>query len=183
LMVGTGALSPYLIEGHTAVRRYESVLIWGRDSRKAAAVARALNTQGWSVKVAADLETAARSADVISCATLAEHPLIHGAWLKSKCHLDLVGSFKPSMREADDDCMRDAFIVVDTLTALEESGDLIEPLARAVIVQGAVSLLGHLIAQGRTTTRADKTVFKSVGVASADLAAALYLSERHHHGG
>jgi alanine dehydrogenase len=183
LMVGTGALSPYLIEGHTAVRRYESVLIWGRDSQKAATVAQSLNGRGWSVKVAADLETAARSADVISCATLAERPLIHGAWLKSHCHLDLVGSFKPAMREADDDCMRDAFIVVDTPTALTESGDLAEPLARAVIVRAAVSLLEHLIARGRTPPRAAKTVFKSVGVASADLAAALYLSERHHHDG
>jgi alanine dehydrogenase len=183
LMVGTGALSPYLIEGHTAVRRYKSVLIWGRDSQKAATVARTLETQGWSITVAADLETAARSADVISCATLTERPLIHGAWLKSNCHLDLVGSFKPTMREADDECMRDAFIVVDTLTALDESGDLIEPLARAVIVRSAVSLLEHLIARGRPPLRPDKTVFKSVGVASADLAAALYLSERHHQGG
>jgi ornithine cyclodeaminase/alanine dehydrogenase-like protein (mu-crystallin family) len=182
LMVGTGALSPYLIEGHTAVRRYQSVLIWGRDAQKAATVARALNGRGWPVTVAADLETAARSADVISCATLTEKPLIHGAWLKSNCHLDLVGSFKPTMREADDACMRDAFIVVDTLTALDESGDLIEPLARALIDRSAVSLLEQLIARG-PAARADKTVFKSVGVASADLAAALYLSERHHHGG
>src|SRR5277367_3943315 len=83
LMVGTGALSRYLIEGHLAVRRYASVLVWGRDTRKAAAVVQDLRTRGWPVRVAENLEGAARAADVISCATLAEQPLIEGAWLKS----------------------------------------------------------------------------------------------------
>src|ERR1700693_745563 len=74
LMVGTGALSRYLVEGHRAVRTYPSILVWGRDPQKAAAVARDLNGRGWPVRAAADLETAVRSADVISCATLAEQP-------------------------------------------------------------------------------------------------------------
>src|ERR1700681_2122237 len=132
LMVGTGALSRYLVEGHLAVRRYKSVAIWGRDPHKAAAVARDLSARGWPVRAAQDLESAARSADVISCATLAEQPLIRGFWLKSTCHLDLVGSFKPAMRETDDECMRGAIIAVDTLAALRQSGDLIEPLAHGI---------------------------------------------------
>jgi alanine dehydrogenase len=178
LMVGTGALSRYLVEGHQAVRRYESIVIWGRDSQKAAAAARDLDARGWPVSIAKDLETAARSADVISCATLAEHALVHGAWLKADCHLDLVGSFKPTMREADDACMHAAFIVVDTLAALEESGDLVEPLARGVIARGDISSLSGLIASRAVTPRPCRTVFKSVGVAHADLAAAEYLFER-----
>jgi len=184
LMVGTGALSRHFVEGHLAVRPYRSVLIWGRDPRKAAAVARDLNARGWPVGIAADLETAARSADVISCATLAEQPLIQGAWLKSTCHLDLVGSFKPSMREADDACLRGAFIAVDTLAALEESGDLIEPLARGVIVKGDISPLSASITAAPTIAAAPavprplRTVFKSVGVAHADLAVAEHLFER-----
>jgi alanine dehydrogenase len=178
LMVGPGALSRYLIEGHLAVRKYHSVLIWGRDQRKAADVARDLEARGWPVSVAANLETAARSADVISCATLAEQSLIKGVWLRSTCHMDLVGSFKPEMREADDDCMRDAFIAVDTLAALEESGDLIDPLARGVIAKEGILLLNNLLAQKSAAPRARKTVFKSVGVAHADLAVAEYLFER-----
>jgi ornithine cyclodeaminase len=182
LMVGTGALSRYLVEGHLAVRPYRSVLVWGRDPQKAAAVARDLGSRGWPVGVASDLEAAARSADVISCATLAEQPLIKGCWLKSQCHLDLVGSFRPNMREADDDCMRGAFIAVDTLTALTESGDLSEPLARGVIAKGDLSLLGELITAKPAAPRPAKTVFKAVGVALADLAVAQQLVERRQPG-
>jgi alanine dehydrogenase len=178
LMVGTGALSRYFVEGHLAVRRYRSVLIWGRDPRKAAAVARDLSARGWPVEVAVDLEAAARSADVISCATQARQPLIKGRWLKSQCHVDLVGSFRPTMREADDDCMRGAFIAVDTLSALTESGDLSEPLARGIIAKDDISLLGELIAAKTAPARAHKTVFKAVGVAHADLAVAGQLVER-----
>jgi alanine dehydrogenase len=179
LMVGTGALSRYLVEGHRTVRKYRSVLIWGRNPHKAAAVARDLSARGWPVSVAPDLETAARSADVISCATLAEQPLIQGAWLKSNCHLNLVGSFKPTMREGDDDCMRDAFIVVDTFSALKESGDLVAPLARGVMTKDTIFLLGDLAARKVRSSRANRTVFKSVGVAQADLAAAEYVYERY----
>jgi ornithine cyclodeaminase len=178
LVVGTGALSRYFVEGHLAVRGYRSVLVWGRDPSKAAAVARDLAARGWPVRAAADLESAARSADVISCVTLAEQPLIQGAWLKAECHLDLVGSFTPAMREVDDDCMRGAFIAVDTLTALKESGDLIGPLARGVIAQDGISLLGTLIESSSSVPRPQRTVFKSVGVAHADLAVARQLFER-----
>jgi ornithine cyclodeaminase len=182
LVVGTGALSRYFVEGHLAVRKYRSVLIWGRDASKAAAVARDLDSRGWPVRAAADLQTAARAADVISCVTLAEQPLVQGGWLKAACHLDLVGSFKPSMREVDDECMRGAFIAVDTLAALEESGDLTGPLERGVVARGDISLLGELIASKAAGPRPPKTVFKSVGVAHADLAVAAQLFERNARG-
>jgi ornithine cyclodeaminase len=179
LVVGTGALSRYFVEGHRAVRRYQSILVWGRDPSKAAAAARDLSAKGWTVRAVDDLESAARSADVISCVTMAEQPLIRGAWLKSECHLDLVGSFQPFMREVDDDCLRGALIAVDTLAALEESGDLIGPLARNVIAQDSISPLGALLASRPTLSRPQRTVFKSVGVAQADLAVARHLFERN----
>ena len=182
LVVGTGALSRYFVEGHLAVRKYKSVLIWGRDPSKAAAVARDLGAKGWPVGTASDLEIAARSADVISCVTLAEQPLIQGAWLKADCHLDLVGSFRPAMREADDDCLDGALIAVDTLAALQESGDLIGPLARGIIAREDISLLGALIATKTAAPRPRRTVFKSVGVAQADLAVARQLFERNAPG-
>jgi len=177
LMVGTGALSRYLVEGHLAVRSYASILVWGRDPCKAATVAQDLRARGWPAAAADDLEPAVRRADVISCATLAEQPLVRGAWLKSHCHLDLVGSFRPGMREADDDCLRSAVVAVDTLTALDESGDLSQPLARGVITRDRIALLGELIA-APAAARSARTVFKSVGVAHADLAVAEQLAER-----
>jgi alanine dehydrogenase len=144
LMVGTGALSRYLIEGHRAVRTYPSILIWGRDPQKAAAVARDLSGRGWPVRATADLQTAVRSADVISC-----------------------------------DCLRGAFIAVDTLDALQASGDLISPLAAGVIVNAKISSLTDLVAQTDKAARASRTVFKTIGVAHADLAAAEQIYERH----
>jgi ornithine cyclodeaminase len=179
LMVGTGALSRYLIEGHLAVRKYGCVLIWGRNRTKAADCAADLRARGWPVDVADNLEAAARSADVISCATLTEQPLIQGLWLKSRCHLDLVGSYKPDMREADDDCMRGAFIAVDTFAALEESGDLIDPVARSIVDRKNVCSLNQLVVREERIAAQSKTVFKSVGVAHADLATAEYLCQRH----
>jgi ornithine cyclodeaminase len=181
LMVGTGALAPYLIEGHCGVRDYDSVLIWGRDTHKAQLLARELKARGRPTSVATDLEGAARSADVISCATLACRPLIEGAWLNSACHLNLIGGYRPDMREADDASFRHAYVVVDTLAALHESGDLAGPLATGVIKESQVMLLNELASQSRFgnvasfATPASRTVFKSVGVAHADLAAAQYI--------
>ncbi len=182
LMVGTGALSRYLIEGHLSVRKYTRVLVWGRDPHKAAAVTADLADRGWPVQVAADLRSAARCADVISCATLAVQPLIRGGWLKANCHVDLVGSFKPDMREADDECMHGCLVAVDTLAALEESGDLIGPIASGVLSAQSVCLLNDLAAR-TPAVRAGRTVFKSVGVAHADLAAAEQVYQRCQTGG
>src|SRR5262245_6365364 len=138
LLVGTGALIPYLASGHTAVRRYTSIKVWGRDNNKAAATVAELERDGLPADVAKDLEDAARSADVISCATMSNEPLVLGRWLKPKTHLDLVGGYRPSMREADDDCVRSAFVVTDTLTALEECGDLRAPIENGVLDAAAI---------------------------------------------
>jgi ornithine cyclodeaminase/alanine dehydrogenase-like protein (mu-crystallin family) len=178
LMVGTGALSRYLIEGHLAVRNYQSILVWGRDPRKAETIATELRERGLPICAHNDLEKMVRSADVVSCATMSDTPLIKGTWLKSKAHLDLVGSFKPTMRETDDECFRGAFVVVDTLNATTESGDLIGPLANGTIDRSQVALLNKLIEQKFDAPHARNTVFKSVGVALADLAAAEYLFDR-----
>lgn len=178
LMVGTGALAPYLIEAHLAIRSYESVTIWGRNLEKANRLVESLARKGWPVRLAAELEKAAREADVISCATLAESALIKGRWLPATCHLDLVGSFRPTMSEADTDCFIDAFVAVDTLDALEESGDLIQPLESKVIQRDDIAQLSSLVSNSTRKIRSGRTVFKSVGCAIADLAAAEWI---HRH--
>jgi ornithine cyclodeaminase len=179
LLVGTGALIPYLASGHSAVRRYMSIKVWGRDKNKAAASVAELARDGLPAEVAADLEDAVRSADVISCATMSDQPLVLGQWLKPKTHLDLVGGYRPSMREADDECMRNAFVVTDTLTALEECGDLRTPIENGVLDAAAVVPLDRLVRDNALQHPADPTVFKSVGVALADLAAAQWIVARN----
>ncbi len=178
LMVGTGALIPYLARGHAAVRQYTSVNVWGRDKAKAAATVAELERNGLNANVADDLESAVRSADVISCATMSETPLVLGRWLKPTTHLDLVGGYRPVMREADDECVRNAFVATDTLAALAECGDLRMPIEMGVIEAKAVVSLDRLVRESALQSTGS-TVFKSVGVALADLAAAQWIVERY----
>ncbi|HUH08146.1 MAG TPA: ornithine cyclodeaminase family protein, partial [Egibacteraceae bacterium] len=125
LVVGTGNLAPHLARAHAAVRGVARVGVWGRDPAKAAAVAARLRSEGFDACAEPDLEAAARAADVISCATLSEQPLIRGAWLRPGTHLDLVGAFTPRMRESDDEAVRRAEVFVDTREGAEsEAGDL-----------------------------------------------------------
>jgi ornithine cyclodeaminase len=178
LLVGTGALIPYLAQGHAAVRKYASISVWGRDQTKAAHTVAQLQRHGLQARVAADLEPAVRSADVISCATMSDQPLVQGKWLKPITHLDLVGGYRPAMREADDDCVRNAFVVTDTLTALEECGDLRTPIDVGALDPAAVIPLDRLLRDSSLQQPARSTVFKSVGVALADLAAAQWIFNR-----
>src|SRR5262249_39508207 len=102
LMVGAGALAPHLIRTHCRIRSIERVVLWNRTFDKAQKLAASI--QGLSIPIDAteDLEAAARSADIISCATMSRTPLIQGTWLKDGAHLDLVGAYTPDMRECDD---------------------------------------------------------------------------------
>ena len=124
-----------------------------------------------------DLAAAVAQADVISCATTSTVPLVQGAWLQPGTHLDLVGAFRPDMREVDDAAIaRCDCIVVDTrVGALAEAGDLVQPLARGVItldrITGDLAELLRGNCAGRTQ-RDQITLFKSVGTALEDLAAA-----------
>jgi ornithine cyclodeaminase len=182
LMVGAGAMAPHLIEAHSAVRPIREVKIWNRDGARARKLAAELKIEGVRIEAVRELEEAARWADVISCATMATAPLIRGAWLKPGTHLDLVGSFRPDMREADDDCVRRAKRhYIDTrLTTLEESGDIIDPVAAGLIEPEELIETGQL-ARGEKPGRIDQeeiTFFKSGGGGHEDLGTAQYLLSR-----
>jgi len=106
---------------------------------------------------------------------------VQGAWLRAGSHLDLIGSFTPAMREADDACFAAAAIYVDTVEALKKSGELLGPMGRGVFaaqdVAGTLESLARGAVPGRTSA-AQRTVFKSVGTALEDLAAAIEVFER-----
>jgi ornithine cyclodeaminase len=185
-MVGAGAMAPHLIMAHAAVRPIREVKIWNRSIERARKVASELKLERVRVEAASDLESAARWADVISCATMATSPLIRGAWLKPGAHLDLVGSFRPDMREADDDCVRRARRhYIDTrLTTLEESGDIIDPVASGLIDPEAL-IETFQLARGEKPGRMDAeeiTFFKSGGGGHEDLGTAQYLLKRLQSG-
>jgi alanine dehydrogenase len=181
VMVGAGALAPFLIKAHRSVRPIEHVTLWNRSRARSVSVVQALKADGIQVQIADDLETAVRRADIVSCATLSSTPLVHGAWLKPGAHLDLVGAFTPDMRESDDEAVRLARILVDTREgSLKEGGDLVQPIKAGVIplnkVEAELSDLAHrrVVFERKAD---DVTLFKSTGSAVFDLAAAMTVHE------
>jgi ornithine cyclodeaminase/alanine dehydrogenase-like protein (mu-crystallin family) len=181
VMVGAGALAPHLVCAHACVRPIETVTLWNRTRARAERLAADLEDR-FAVDVADDLETAVRQADIVSCATLSAEPLVRGAWLKPGAHVDLVGGFTPGMREADDEAVRRARIYVDTRTGtVKEAGDIVDPIRRGLIkeddIQGDLFDLCRGVEPGRKTA-AETTLFKSVGTAIEDLAAAMLVWRR-----
>lgn len=180
LVVGAGRIAALLPAAHGAVRPLERISVWARSATQAQALAARWQAQGLPAHAVTDLRAACGAADIVSCATLATDPVVQGAWLRPGSHLDLIGSFTPAMREADDACFAGAALYVDTDEALRKSGDLLGPLQRGVIragdVRGTLASLSRGEAAGRRHAQ-ERTVFKSVGTALEDLAAAILVHE------
>ena len=180
LVVGGGRIARWLPEAHRTVRPIDRVTVWTRHAPQREALAATLRADGFEARATDDLADAAAEADIVSCATLATAPLIEGRWLRPGTHLDLIGSFTPAMREADDACFTDAALYLDTVEALTKSGELIGPMSRGVFdaasVRGTLETLARGEAGGRSHD-AERTVFKSVGTALEDLAAAILVHD------
>jgi ornithine cyclodeaminase len=177
VMVGAGRQARGLIEAHMSVRPIDRVTLWSRTSAHAKTAAATMAADGLPVRVCEDLAAAVGNADIVCCATMATEPIVHGAWLKPGTHLDLVGAFTARMRESDDEAMRRADLIVldDRVAALAEGGDVVQAIASGAI--DATRIVADLrdFARGAHPgrTRSDQiTVFKSVGFALEDLAAA-----------
>lgn len=177
VMIGAGALAPHLVRAHASIRPIKRVTVWNRTKARAISLAFGLAVTGIETDVTDDLEEAVREADIVSCATLSGVPVVRGAWLKKGAHLDLVGGFTPKMREADDQAVKRARVYVDTRAgASKEAGDIVVPLKKGVIARSAIR--GDLFelcrekSKGRTAA-SQITLFKSVGTAIEDLAAAI----------
>jgi ornithine cyclodeaminase len=177
LVIGAGALSPFLARAHAAVRPIRRIRIWNRTPANAGKIVAGLADLGLDVAVATDLDAAVAEADIVSSCTISTEPLVKGALLRPGAHVDLVGGFTPTMREADDEAIRRARVHVDTLAgATKEAGDIVQPLASGVLARDAIvgDLFGLTRGEiaGRDTVR-EITLFKSVGAALEDLAAGI----------
>ncbi|MBB3594772.1 ornithine cyclodeaminase [Rhizobium sp. BK529] len=181
LVCGTGRLSLNLMQAHGTVRPIQRYRIWGRNREAAERAAEDAQALGLQTEVVSNLEAAVKTADIVSCATLSSEPLVYGDWLKPGAHLDLVGAFKPSMRESDDTAVLRSAVYVDTRAgALSEGGDIVQPLKNGVLKES--DLRGELaeLISGARTGREDAqeiTLFKSVGAALEDLAGAILAYE------
>ena len=180
LLVGSGRLAPEMAVAHCAVREIDRVLVWGRDPAKARLAMQRARDAGLPARVALQaavtLAEGCAAADIICCATTSTEPLVRAEWIKPGTHVDLVGGFRPDMREADDALVCGANLFVDTADgALAEAGDLVQPIAAGRLGTDAVRAELAQLADGTRAGRrngTEITLFKSVGSALADLASA-----------
>ena len=175
LLLGAGRVGSLVPRAMRAVRAIEHVDVWNPNEERARVLISELQAEGVSASYVTDLEAAARQADIISCATLAEAPLIHGAWLQPGVHQDLIGSFTPKMKETDADCFIGNEVYVDTDEAPTKAGDLLDAFASGKFSQNDIRANLEQLTRGERPGRTNDsaiTVFKAVGSALEDLTAA-----------
>jgi ornithine cyclodeaminase/alanine dehydrogenase-like protein (mu-crystallin family) len=159
-LLGSGVQALAHLQALRHACQFKEVRVWSRTPERA----RRFATQHGAK--AMDLEPAVRGADVIVTATNALEPFLKGEWLKPGAHVNAVGSPRPTWRELDDAAMHNTLIVDSREAVLKESGDVI--LSKAPIFAEA----GELFAGSKRPDRSATTVFKSVGIAVEDIAAA-----------
>jgi ornithine cyclodeaminase len=156
-------------------------MIWNRTPKNAERMATVLARPGLTVTVADDLASAVARADIVSCATMATTPVIKGAWLSPGAHLDLVGGYRPDMREADDEAVRRARVFIDAwFTAADHCGDICQPLAAGLLRKEDITDTFQL-ARGERPGRLREdeiTLFKSGGGGHEDLGTAQHILAR-----
>jgi ornithine cyclodeaminase/alanine dehydrogenase-like protein (mu-crystallin family) len=161
-ILGSGVQARSHVEALRLVRQFEEIRVWSPNKSHAESFAKEIGAKAMSA------EEAVRSADVIVTVTSSKMSILRGAWLKRGCHVNAIGACRPDWRELDDDAMRNSVVFVDSReAAMKESGD--------VILSGAkiYAELGEVFA-GKVPRRADEiTIFKSLGMAVEDIAAAL----------
>lgn len=160
-MLGSGVQARSHVEALQLVRRFEEIRVWSPSAEHAERFSKEMGAKAMSA------EEAVRDADVVVTATSSKMSILQGAWLKPGCHVNAVGACRPDWRELDDDAMATVVFVDSRAGATTESGD--------VILSGAkiYAELGEALA-GKVPSRANETtIFKSLGMAVEDIAAAM----------
>ncbi|SIS84007.1 ornithine cyclodeaminase [Roseivivax lentus] len=171
LIVGAGTVARSLIEAYGAGFPEARFTLWNRSAARAEEMAADIP----GLHVATDLEAAVGRADIIATATMATEPVIRGAWLRPGQHLDLIGAYRPDMREVDDSALRRARIFVDSMdTTLGHIGELKIPLAAGTIAERDV-LADYYTPDLFTRAADDITILKNGGGAHLDLMCARYI--------
>ncbi|WP_226507033.1 ornithine cyclodeaminase family protein [Pseudomonas sp. MWU16-30317] len=175
LVVGAGRVASLLPYAYRVIRPIQRVAVWDINPAQATRLVDQLQADGFEAQVADDLGQACAAADIVTCATLSTTPLIRREWLKPGTHLDLIGGFTPLMRESDDACFDGTEVFIDTAEAPMKAGDLLSPLQSGVLqrtdIRADLAALCRDLHPGRTG-ETQITVFKAVGTALEDLAAA-----------
>ena len=177
LIVGAGTVARSLVEAYSSAFADARFRIWNRTQANAERMVAEMSP-GYRLETALDLAEAAGRADVIACATMSSDPVIKGEWLVPGTHVDLVGAYRPDMREVDDTALLRSRIFVDSReTAVEDIGELAQPIERGVLDGNSVIADYYDIARGSFSRLADNeiTLFKNGGGAHLDLMTARYI--------
>ena len=175
LIVGAGTVGASLIEAFSAGFPGAGITLWNRTRSKAEDLAAQYPGTG----VAGDLARAVQAADIIVTATMSTDPVIRGDWLRPGQHLNLIGAYRPDMREADDAALKRSRVYVDSFdTTLDHIGELKSPLERGVIGCDDVVADFYDLAAFRPGTEAEITLFKNGGGAHLDLMTSRYILDR-----
>ncbi|EFH12253.1 ornithine cyclodeaminase family protein [Teichococcus cervicalis] len=179
LLLGSGKVAHALAEAYAERFPLQEIRIWSRRASSAAKLAAALVAQGLPARAVAEADP--RGADIISAATLSTVPLLDGALVQPGTHLDLVGAFRPDMRESDSALVARSRLFVDTRPgALAEAGDIVQAIAEGAITEAHIQADLFELCRGTHPGRGSAeeiTLFKSVGWAGEDLAAAVLAYE------
>ncbi|MBE0412370.1 ornithine cyclodeaminase [Yoonia sp.] len=172
LIVGAGTVGHSLWQAYGAAFPEAQFTIWNRSPAGAATFAAALP----GVTIADDLETAVRAADIVTSATMTTEPIIKGDWLQPGQHIDLIGAYRPDMREADDVALQRARIFVDSKeTTIGHIGELKIPIMAGVIAPDDVIADYYSLGCFQRTDDAEITLFKNGGGAHLDLMTSRYI--------
>lgn len=186
-ILGTGVQAEHHLEAMRAVRKLTRVFVWGRSYEKAEAFAERLSRPGEQFAVTPNARMAVEQADIVCTVTASPVPVLEGRWVKPGAHLNLVGAFTPTTREADTEAIRRARLFVEIREfALREAGEILIPMSESLLTAAHVAGEIGEVVDGKVAgrTRPDEiTAYKSLGNVAQDLATAAYALERAQRGG
>jgi ornithine cyclodeaminase/alanine dehydrogenase-like protein (mu-crystallin family) len=182
-VIGTGEEAVSHVEAFQAVRPFEQLLIWGRNPAAAQGLAERARRLGVNdARVVSSVRDALAGADVVCTVTASPDPLLFGADVRPGTHLCLVGASVPSCREVDDDCVAMSRFFVDfRASAMAQAGELLHAIGEGVVTEAHIlAEIGEVLSGAVAGRRSDSevTVYKSLGVAAQDLAAASLVYRR-----
>lgn len=179
LIVGAGTVGHSLRQAYGAAFPMADFVVWNRSREGAERFVDAFP----DVEIADDLAAAVAEADIVTSATMSTEPLIKGEWFRPGQHIDLIGAYRPDMREADDSAMRRARIFVDSRdTTIEHIGELKIPISAGAIGVEDVVADFYDPAHFRRQSETEITLFKNGGGAHLDLMVSRYILEAWRNG-
>jgi len=182
LIVGAGTVGMSLRHAYAAAFPEAKFTIWNRSVRRAEVFAETFP----DVAIATELETAVASADIVTCATMSTEPVIKGEWLQLGQHIDLIGAYRPDMREVDDVALQRSRIFVDSReTTMDHIGELKIPLSKGAISPDDIQADFYQLDRFQRADASEITLFKNGGGAHLDLMTCRFILaawQRHEEG-